>query len=166
MMFQGLEKPHFRPIFTFQRYSPVKRTSRVTVCFQKGQNVTKLVFLVQISNFVQEWCAEIIENSCSKQLWPPRRPQFNPCDYYFSGLLKIMDIQQAYKGAEFLRDNFFQGVNNFSMPLDANACGWFWPRVEVVIEAGGGLNTKYGSRGIRLQCNRENCPVNIILPNN
>lgn len=133
--------------------------------FDKGQMVTKEVYLDILRNvvkpwmsaiaadrpyvfqqdgapahnsrIVQAWCEDELHAFWSKELWPPSSPDLNPLDYYCWGVIERQSNKRAHNSVDSLRAAIVDTCTNMSRDQLVKACNRFRARVEAVITAEG-----------------------------
>ena len=89
----------------------------------------------QTVNLVQDWCvSKFGANFINKQQWPPRSPDFNPCDYFLWGYLK----SKVYKPLPKTLDDLRREVRKINTSTLESTFLNFSERCQLVVEKNGG----------------------------
>ena len=133
--------------------------------FQKGETVTKEVYLrvlqtvvkpwvdnvskgrpyvfqqdgapAHTSNLVQEWLLKNLDMFWSKNIWPPNSPDLNPLDYFVWGVIERETNKSRHANTDSLTAAIKTSFNKLSPQMLACACERFRSRIEKVINVGG-----------------------------
>ncbi|XP_067123165.1 uncharacterized protein [Centruroides vittatus] len=135
--------------------------------FNKGENVTKDVYLHALSNVVKPWMvtvssgkpyvfqqdgapahtSHLVQNWLSnnvvmfwsKEFWPPNSPDLNPLDFYIWSVVERVTNKTRHANITSLRAAIDAAFTNIDRETLKRACARFTPRIEAVIQAGWGL---------------------------
>lgn len=93
---------------------------------------------------VQTWLGQQFGSKfINKDLWPPRSPDLNPCDFYLWGHLKQVAYNPQPKTLDDLKANLEREIKNISPDQLKNFFFNFEKRCELIKSAGGGhIETK------------------------
>ena len=86
----------------------------------------------------QEWCQENFSMVWTKDMWPPNSPDLNPMDYYVWGAVQAKVNDHPLGGRVALQEKIRQVMRQMEEEEVARACSRFRPRLEGIIQAGGG----------------------------
>lgn len=134
--------------------------------FEKGQNVTKEVYLgvlqtaikpwivavasgrpyvfqqdgapAHTSHLVQNWLSDNVDMFWSKEFWPPNSPDLNPMDYYVWSVVERVANKTRHPNVTSLRAAIEAAFTNLDRALLKRACDRFRSRIEAIIAADGG----------------------------
>lgn len=134
--------------------------------FQKGENVTKEVYVNVLSNvvkpwmdnvafgrpyvfqqdgapahtshLVQNWLSDNIDMFWSKEFWPPNSPDLNPLDYYVWSVVERVTNKSRHPNVASLRVAIEAAFAEMDRNALHRACERFRPRLEAVVQASGG----------------------------
>ena len=88
---------------------------------------------------VQTWLGQKFENKfIDKNLWPPRSPDLNPCDFFLWGHLKEVVYNPLPKTIDDLKANLEREIKKIPQKMLKNVFSNFKKRCEFLISAGGG----------------------------
>jgi len=132
----------------------------------KGENVTKEVYLrvltnvvkpwmetvssgkpyvfqqdgapVHTSHLVQNWLSDNVDMFWSKEFWPPNSPDLNPLDFYVWSVVERVTNKSRHPNVALLRAAIEATFADMDCDALKRACERFRPRMEAVIQAGGG----------------------------
>ena len=91
------------------------------------------------SNEVQEWLGKKFGgNFWSKEIWPPRSPDLNPCDYFLWGYLKSKVYNPIPQTIDQLKNNIKREIQKISKKTLENVFENFKKRLRLVISTEGG----------------------------
>jgi len=133
--------------------------------FEKGQTVTKEVYLRVLTNvvkpwmvtvvsgrqyvfqqdgapahtshLVQNWLSDNVDMFWSKEFWPPNSPDLNPLDYYVWSVVERVTNKTRHPNVASLRTAIEAAFTNMDSAVLKRACGRFRTRMEAVIAAKG-----------------------------
>ena len=83
------------------------------------------------ANKTSTWCGP-------KDMWPPNYPDLNPMDYYTWGAVQTKVNDHRLVGRVALQERIRQVMRQMEHEEVARACSRFRPRLEGIIQAGGG----------------------------
>ncbi|XP_011707025.1 PREDICTED: uncharacterized protein LOC105462195 [Wasmannia auropunctata] len=134
--------------------------------FNKGENVTKEVYLRVLTNvvkpwietvssgkpyvfqqngapahtshLVQNWLSDNVEMFWSKEFWPPNSPDLNPLDFYVWDVVERVTNKSRHPNVASLRAAIETAFTDMDRDILKRACARFRPRMEAVIQANGG----------------------------
>ncbi|CAK9829643.1 Transposable element Tcb1 transposase [Anthophora retusa] len=134
--------------------------------FNKGENVTKEVYLnvlinvvkpwmeivssgkpyvfqqdgapAHTSHLVQNWLSDNVDMFWSKEFWPPNSPDLNPLDFYVWSVIERVTNKSRHPNLASLRAAIEAAFADMDRDSLKRACERFRPRLEAVIQAGGG----------------------------
>jgi len=134
--------------------------------FNKGENVTKEVYLRVLTNvvkpwmetvssgkpyvfqqdgapahtshLVQNWLSDNVDMFWSKEFWPPDSPDLNPLDFYVWSVVERVTNKSRHPNVASLRVAIEATFADMDRDALKRACERFRPRMEAVIQAGGG----------------------------
>lgn len=70
------------------------------------------------SNIVQAWChSKFGVKFLNKEMWPPRSPDLNPCDYFLWGYLKSVVYNPLPKTLDDLKANIEREIKNIKVDV-------------------------------------------------
>lgn len=88
---------------------------------------------------VQTWLYDKFgQKFVDKDLWPPRSPDLNPCDFYLWGHLKQVVYNPLPKTLDDLKANIEREIKNISKNILKSTFLNFQKRCELIFSAGGG----------------------------
>ena len=91
------------------------------------------------SNIVQAWgTSKFGRKFLNKQMWPPRSPDLNPCDYFLWGYLKSVVYNPLPKTIEDLKVNLEREIKNIDEKILKKLFFNLSKRCNLVIYAEGG----------------------------
>ena len=91
------------------------------------------------ANLVQDWCgSKFGANFITKQQWPPRSPDLNPCDYFLWGYLKSKVYKPLPKTLDDLKANIRREVEKINTSTLESTFLNFSKRCQLVVEKNGG----------------------------
>lgn len=133
--------------------------------FNKGENVTKEVYLnvlmnvvkpwmekesgkpyvfqqdgapAHTSHLVQNWLSDNVDMFWSKEFWPPNSPDLNPLDFYVWSVVVRITNKSRHPNVASLRASIEAAFADMDRASLKRACDRFRPRMEAVIRAEGG----------------------------
>ena len=134
--------------------------------FNKGENVTKEVYLRVLTNVVKPWMetvsagkpyvfqqdgapahtSHLVQNWLSdnvdmlwwKEFWPPNSPDLNPLDFYVWGVVERVTNKSRHPNVASLRAAIEAAFTDMDCDALKRTCARFRPRMEAVIQASGG----------------------------
>lgn len=90
------------------------------------------------SNIVQEWCGQRFgEKFMPKEMWPPRSPDLNPCDYFLWGYLKSVAYNPYPKTIDDLKRNIEREIKKITPEMLKNVFSNLEKRCKLVISKDG-----------------------------
>ena len=91
------------------------------------------------ANSVQNWLrSKFGERFMTKELWPPRSPDLNPCDFYLWGYLKSVVYNPLSRTLDDLKANIEREIKNIRRETLKKIFLNFEKRCKLIIEAEGG----------------------------
>lgn len=90
------------------------------------------------TNKTQNFCSEHMAKFWSKDLWPPSSPDLNTLDYFWWSVIEASVNKTPHPNIQSLKSDITKEWASYPNEEIVKACKAFRPRVEAVIEAGGG----------------------------
>lgn len=134
--------------------------------FNKGENVIKEVYLhvlinvvkpwmetvssgkpyvfqqdgapAHTSHLVQNWLSDNVDMLWAKEFWPPNSPDLNLLDFYVWSVVERVINKSRHPNLASLRAAIEAAFADMDRDSLKRACERFRPRMEAVIQAGGG----------------------------
>ena len=86
----------------------------------------------------QAWCQENLRDVWTRDLWPPNSPDLNPMDFYLWGVVESKVNRHALANRDALKRKIERVMAKMCKEEVARACARFRPRLESVVQGGGG----------------------------
>ena len=87
---------------------------------------------------VQQWCKSNLKDFWPVDFWPPSSPDCSPLDYGIWGVVESRACATPHRSVDDMKAAVEQEWANMSVDLVKSICRRFRPRLEAMVEAGGG----------------------------